>query len=155
VEGAHLGTSRKNVSNHRVDVLKNVARCNSDDPKSFTSEDCIASRVTPRLVAETVGVAINFNNQPVAQAREVDRDLPEGKLPSELPSLGPFRRTCQSSTSGKLICRRNEHARFTCLIGTLRMRGAPPPFGCTEWSPPPLRGPPPRSGEDYYGGTAC
>jgi hypothetical protein len=64
VEGAHLRTSRSDPAEHSVHVFEHVARRNAEDVESFASKDCVASSVAPRVIAETVPLSVDFNNEP-------------------------------------------------------------------------------------------
>jgi hypothetical protein len=56
VEGAHLGTGRKNEAKHRVHVLEHVARSYAQHAKTLASEQRVARSVAARLVAERMTV---------------------------------------------------------------------------------------------------
>ena len=84
VEGVHLRTSRKNVTKHRVYVLKHITRRNADDTEAFTPEQRISGGIAPCLVAKAVCLTVDFDNKPPLKAGEVHCDLVDGKLPAEL-----------------------------------------------------------------------
>jgi hypothetical protein len=87
-EGAHFGTGRDNVAENAIHVLEHVSSGNPHDAEAFTSQQRIASGVSLRLVAGTVALPVDFDNEPPLQTSKVHRHLTDRKLLSELQ---PFR----------------------------------------------------------------
>src|SRR5207253_4941210 len=57
--------------------------------KTCATKDGIARVITPRLIAKAVPVAIDFDDQPTFEAREVGRDQTNRKLPAKFQAVRP------------------------------------------------------------------
>ena len=89
VEGAHLGTDREYEAKHRVQVLEHIACSNAHDVKAFSPQQRITRPVAARLVAETVSLPIDLDDQTVAKAGEIGGDPIRRKLAAELQAIRP------------------------------------------------------------------
>jgi len=84
VEGAHLRADCNDVAENAVHVLEDVTSGNAQYTKAFTSEQRIARCIPPRLVTEAVSLTVHFDDQAAFETGEVDGQLTNGKLLSEL-----------------------------------------------------------------------
>ena len=89
VEGAHVDAMRDDASDHAVQILEHIPRRNAHDVERLTPQQGIPRCITPRLIAKAVPLAIDLNNQPVAETGKVSCDSICWELTPKLQSLGP------------------------------------------------------------------
>jgi hypothetical protein len=63
-------------------------RSNSQDVKSLSPEHRIADRITPRLLAVRVTLAIDLHDEPALETGEINSHLADRKLLAELQAGG-------------------------------------------------------------------
>jgi hypothetical protein len=83
VEGARLRTGRDNAAKHGVHVGEHVSSGNAHDVKAVTLKHRISSHITMWLVSKIMSLAIHFDDQSMAHAREIGRDSIRWKLTAE------------------------------------------------------------------------
>ncbi len=114
-------------------VAQHVASADAQDRYRSSCQPCLTMLILVLLRGSIVCERIHLNRQPGRRTIEIEDVGSDGCCRRKRkPTRPAFRRTCHSTTSGKLILRRNSRARRNDLFGA---RKPPPP--CFAWSPSP------------------
>jgi len=89
VEGAHLTASRDDRLDNSFQIRKHFSRSNAHNLEPFPFQKCVASAVTPWLIAQAVLLPVNLDNETMAEAGEIDRYPFNRELLAELQAVGP------------------------------------------------------------------
>jgi hypothetical protein len=84
VVGAHLGAGGQDVAKHGVQILEHIASGDTQDAETFSPQQRITGPIPAWLIAVSVTLAIDFNDEAPFKTSKIDSDWTDGKLPSEL-----------------------------------------------------------------------
>jgi hypothetical protein len=92
---------RNDAGNDSIKIPEHVSSSNSHYVEPFFLQQRVPGCVTSWLIATIVGLAIDFNDQPVTQAGKVDCDRANWKLRSKFETIRPPTERLQQQDFGQ------------------------------------------------------
>ena len=88
VEGAHVATSSNYPAKHAIHIPEDIARRNTQYVETLFPHQCITRLIATRSIAEAVSLAVDLDDQSMAQAGKIRCDSIARELAPEFQAAG-------------------------------------------------------------------